>query len=116
MEAPGTAGPRARQRAEPPRARRADEPPGYRSDDVARAVPRRLSGRGAVRHARSRVSRTSRYAHRRARPRHIDLLAWRLSDLRSKKRRGARERGGTGGEVRKEAGEKGRRGAAGREG
>ena len=87
LAAARAAGARARRPARRAAARRADQPPRHRGHRVARGVPDRVRGRGDLRHARPRVPRAARHAHRRARPRPADVVARRLRDLRSARRR-----------------------------
>ncbi len=87
LAAPRAAGPRARGRARPPAARRADQPPRHRRHHLARSVPRRVSGRRRVRHARSRVPSAARDPHRRDRSRQADVVAGRLRDVPSRRRK-----------------------------
>ena len=102
--------------AGPAAARRADEPPRHRRHHLARGLPRRLSRRGRVRHARPRVPPAPRHAHRRARPRAPDVVAGRLRHVPAQEGRVAGERGGAAGEVRQEARGRGGLAAAGHQG
>ena len=79
--------------ARPAAARRADQPPRHRRHRAARRAAAASGPAAIVDHARPRVPRPRRHAHRRARPRPAALVSGQLRRLRDAQGRAARRRG-----------------------